>query len=518
MESPSDLPWPFHPRPHPDEALHSWILRLATDNHTTLQHALTGDPHDRTPLPATLTPDHYHHLAHVGGLPLPTLHALSVDPHDPHHTTPYASLLRTPTSTPKPQRLGARIVQHCPRCLAEDPVPYHRQAWCLDAVVACPHHGTLLHPACVACGVTWSPLDKQRVTPLATCPSCRADLRAHEAEPLPPALLERLTTFQHRLLTLHPATRVTLSHATHYQVTADRYARFTWHLLDFVDHYALYALFDPHAWDLRAREDRAALRKPTAHRRLALVATVAWCLEDLTLRLPDLAWRALSPHQYSEQRAPKQRLREDVRFRWLLHGLTSPNALDLEETLTTWFPVLRTPTDQDARKARADANPPAPHGDHPPFHLTDPQWAVAEPLVRTYGHLLTHGYGARAVVDGMLHVLATDGFYHRLPPGLPPATAVRKATPAWRASGALGAILTRLYEHLTRDARVDLGRHARDASRTPATHRALADAFLSPTLIEELRHLNPPLHRLLVRAYLERRQALQAAEPHPATR
>lgn len=89
--------------------------------------------------------------------------------------------------------MGARHAV-CPRCLAEDGVPYWRQAWRLSVATHCQRHACLLTGQCSHCG-TAPLISSTRATSLRRC---------HECE-LPYAPTQRCYFFaQDRWLAVHP--------------------------------------------------------------------------------------------------------------------------------------------------------------------------------------------------------------------------------------------------------------------------------------------------------------------------
>ncbi len=70
-------------------------------------------------------------------------------------------------------------LQFCPRCLAEDRIPYFRKRWRLAFVTVCSQHGCLLLDRCPACGDAISlhrnGLEAQS---LAQCSTCHSDFRS----------------------------------------------------------------------------------------------------------------------------------------------------------------------------------------------------------------------------------------------------------------------------------------------------------------------------------------------------
>lgn len=181
--------WPIHLKPHDDELLSSWLVRLSRaygveaarfcrsvwrspkfwscdidqgmmDQIIQVLAAKTATPIDRV-LATTLKgyPGFCLHEL-VGPGRLPWLLACRV------HSKP---------------RLSPWL-QYCPQCLQEDADPYFRRRWRLAFVTVCDKHRRRLLDACPACD---NPLNfhrlKAKATTITLCYHCRFDLRQAQA-------------------------------------------------------------------------------------------------------------------------------------------------------------------------------------------------------------------------------------------------------------------------------------------------------------------------------------------------
>lgn len=81
-------------------------------------------------------------------------------------------------------------LQYCPGCLMSDRKPYYRLQWRLAWHICCPTHGLCLLDRCPRCN---APLEPQRLSAevrhLATCATCKCDLRDADTSALEPTAL-----------------------------------------------------------------------------------------------------------------------------------------------------------------------------------------------------------------------------------------------------------------------------------------------------------------------------------------
>lgn len=83
------------------------------------------------------------------------------------------------------------VLQFCPKCLAEDKVPFFRKDWRFAHVVSCPVHAISLHDRCPGCTTTLVILSAKAVFRYPACQACGFDLRL--------ASSRRMESSRHRL-------------------------------------------------------------------------------------------------------------------------------------------------------------------------------------------------------------------------------------------------------------------------------------------------------------------------------
>jgi uncharacterized C2H2 Zn-finger protein len=155
--------WPFHPLPRPDEALSSWIKRLAQQYGHDLYAILDRKDFrgfrlnniDRRPSEKLVQ-----HLSNRTGVPAGEIGKHGLLFYDDHFPSRIAQNGKTisgleGTLTIGRSResrfiLGTRGIRYCPACL-DDPVPYFRWYWLLGYYAACHVHGILMHDSCPSC-------------------------------------------------------------------------------------------------------------------------------------------------------------------------------------------------------------------------------------------------------------------------------------------------------------------------------------------------------------------------------
>lgn len=181
----------------PDELLSSWLVRAAlTQGCDPL--VLTGtlwpqwriwtmDP-DRG-----LSGDRIQVLANMSGIGASHFQSASIRAIATEISQqPLDSLATWPWMLAQGARNRARRggLQYCPVCLQEDKTPYYRRRWRLAWHTECQKHGVLLLDRCSECH---SPLAPNRLSAmdrhLATCATCRRDLRNVNTVPLSPGSL-----------------------------------------------------------------------------------------------------------------------------------------------------------------------------------------------------------------------------------------------------------------------------------------------------------------------------------------
>lgn len=156
--------------PFADEALHSYLLRLAQGYGLQSSKQLLKAVY--------LKPRLSYDEQQLGGLG--EAFELSIDALVAMNPTPEAS---TPILNLKYQRSGSSPI--CPCCIGE--APYVRAVWDHELITACPQHGVLLMDTCPGCG---DPITREResITHCLHCNFSFADADAKSAEDFDQAL------------------------------------------------------------------------------------------------------------------------------------------------------------------------------------------------------------------------------------------------------------------------------------------------------------------------------------------
>lgn len=152
--------WPVHLKPLEDEALASWIGRLAASQGLTLRTfcalVFPGRRLTRTDVDLSVAEPVLVTLARQSGVPVDRVRATTLATYAGrlylkgmgHSTPPWILPVGVYTRGPSAQALG---LPYCAACLAEDRSPYFRRAWRLAFHTLCPTHGTLLGECCPVC-------------------------------------------------------------------------------------------------------------------------------------------------------------------------------------------------------------------------------------------------------------------------------------------------------------------------------------------------------------------------------
>ena len=188
-------------------------------------------------------------------------------------------------------------LQFCPKCLAEDNIPYFRKHWRIALNTVCSKHGTMLFDRCPHCSaaVAFHRLDMAGVeaidvAPLSYCHSCQSDLR--DAVPEKPIvydadasslLLDACRQFEHdgasesewdlgRFAVMHQLCRIMTARNKHV-------------------HLREYVLDQLGVRDIELKAGRIAFEMRAIQDRHHLLQSVGWLMADLEPRLT-AAWRA----------------------------------------------------------------------------------------------------------------------------------------------------------------------------------------------------------------------------------
>lgn len=194
-------PLPLYVEPAAEEALLSWLLRLATrlevSFHVLASQAFGVDDcsgHTRwwhRPHPWTLT-----RISERTGISVARLRSMTFARFEAAYRDDEASARFAG------RRYDSRAAERrtyrfaaCGRCLAEDARPYLRTSWLLGWVAICPRHGTILIERCKACGASLrvAPFTMTTSFSPATCTRCGSDLLDGRDRPAHPAALRMQT-------------------------------------------------------------------------------------------------------------------------------------------------------------------------------------------------------------------------------------------------------------------------------------------------------------------------------------
>lgn len=174
-------PWPYQPRPLPDELLSSYMVRLALGmdlKPITFLNTVWGSA--RNLLAQDLdnfVPQRIASRIEAGaGIKADAVRSMALSSyvgtlltsHNPRGRNPW--LLPTTIDNIRRHRHG---LQFCPICLATDPVPHFRKRWRIAFVTTCTTHGVLLRDRCAACD---EPVHQHAAASPRHCAACGSGL------------------------------------------------------------------------------------------------------------------------------------------------------------------------------------------------------------------------------------------------------------------------------------------------------------------------------------------------------
>lgn len=172
---------PLRLAPIKGESLPGFMIRLAERNGVsspqTIAKAL-GSPYS-TLQAAALGPFDLQSVADGAGVPIERLARMTYWPKG------HGNELRFLEATVDVEMISLKQRKACPSCLSEE--PFHRAAWDLRLVTACPAHKVRLISTCQECGrrLRW------QTASITKC-LCGADLRRESTEPVSPSELDGL--------------------------------------------------------------------------------------------------------------------------------------------------------------------------------------------------------------------------------------------------------------------------------------------------------------------------------------
>ncbi len=194
-------PLPLYVEPADEEALLSWLLRLATRLGVSL-HALArrsfgvDDRPGRTqwwcrPHPWVLARISERTGVSVARLQRMTFERLEIVYRDDEASARFAGR-RYDTRAPEWRAYRFAV---CGQCLKSDATPYLRTPWLIGWMAACPHHGTILIERCKVChaGLRVAPFATAASFSPATCTRCANSLLDHGDVPAHPSVTRMQT-------------------------------------------------------------------------------------------------------------------------------------------------------------------------------------------------------------------------------------------------------------------------------------------------------------------------------------
>ncbi len=191
----TDKPWPYRPRPLPDEIFLSYLIRIATGLDLKLQRfvsAIWGSDHPLLHQDLdSFAPAHVIIALSIGtGADAAAIEATTLRSYDGWLTDGYSLRGRKTWVLPTAIASGHRLrhgQQFCPNCLAGGGGPYLRRTWRLAFATVCTTHGTGLLDACPTCQ---SVLHPHRAPSLRHCFKCATDLARLPAAAVDPETVE----------------------------------------------------------------------------------------------------------------------------------------------------------------------------------------------------------------------------------------------------------------------------------------------------------------------------------------
>ncbi len=152
----AEVPLPFYVQPAADEALISWLGRLASrfdlSPHEFASQAFGVD--NRGPAQWWLRPSplSLKRISDLTGVPVDHLNRMTLNSWSPNYRRDEADggFWEIRYRNPPPQR-WTRYVAVCTACLREDVIPYLRLGWFIGWVAVCPRHEIALVSRCPSC-------------------------------------------------------------------------------------------------------------------------------------------------------------------------------------------------------------------------------------------------------------------------------------------------------------------------------------------------------------------------------
>jgi hypothetical protein len=315
--------WPIRYKPHPDELLSSWLVRLARGHGLRVQtfcNLIFGNQlqvwnRDIDRLGPSWIVDV---LSERTGTPIKVARGTTLRSYDgwlyPYFRSSGPLQWITTLQMFHRTRQGFGM-QYCPLCLYEDEDPFFRKAWRVAFITTCPKHQSMLRDRCIHCGAgvafhrgDMGHFDGQHRDSIADCYACGASLvsefvdatEAYDSKVLDWLSALTLSVMSGNRKLLNTGAIDVMSQMS--VLLTSRYAmlKLHAHLCDMLD-----------VPEMPLARGRLAIETRTLVERHHLIQLIAWLMMDLRSRLRN-AWlsKAVRYNQMLKdfERAPKDYL------------------------------------------------------------------------------------------------------------------------------------------------------------------------------------------------------------------
>lgn len=288
---PARRPIPIYTEPMPDEALASWLCRLASKIGMSplafIRHAFGIDSRGDAQWWRRPSREQLAIVAAGTGVGLERIAAMTLADWSQARLDEHPGRLDAQYALHPPARHAAdRYIAACLRCLAEDKLPYVRRDWMIGWQAACPHHQCRLVHRCPVCAAELriGDLGGREVIVMDRCRRCGTswrELGAPAASPAVIGLQGRLLDMKHRSAAVLPGLG-RIDWAT-FMVIADLVAAAMW--LETTD-YHRERLFERILRDLdMPAADRVLVEWPSNY---GVLLTLVWLMADWPARLEQM--------------------------------------------------------------------------------------------------------------------------------------------------------------------------------------------------------------------------------------
>ena len=295
--------WPIRNKPHPDELLSSWLVRLARGHGLRVQtfcNLIFGNQlqvwnRDIDRLGPSWIVDV---LSERTGTPIKVARGTTLRSYDgwlyPYFRTSGPLQWITTLQMFHRTRQGFGM-QYCPLCLYEDEDPFFRKAWRVAFITTCPKHHCMLRDRCRECGAgvafhrgDMGHFDGQHRDSIADCYACGASLASESVDAIEtydPKVLDWLSDLSLSVMSGGSKSQKVGSKDVMRQMSVLLTSRF----LKLRLHTYVCNMID--APEMTLARGRISIETRTLVERHHLMQLIAWLMMDLQPRLRD-AWLA----------------------------------------------------------------------------------------------------------------------------------------------------------------------------------------------------------------------------------